>query len=53
MGERGFGGRGEGGRREGACTQIANVWERADFHRREVRLNCSKSGAEVANTLGP
>lgn len=37
---------------EGACTQIANVWERADFHRREVRLNCSKSGAEVANTLG-
>lgn len=36
----------------GACTQIANVWERADFHRREVRLNCSKSGAEVANTLG-
>lgn len=41
---------GQGG--EGACTQIANVWERADFHRREVRLNCSKSGAEVANTLG-
>lgn len=45
MGERWGGG-------EGACTQIANVWERADFHRREVRLNCSKSGAEVANTLG-
>lgn len=45
--ERGWG---QGG--EGACTQIANVWERADFHRREVRLNCSKSGAEVANTLG-
>lgn len=37
---------------EGACTQIANVWERADFHRREVRLNCSKRGPEVANTLG-
>lgn len=43
-------GGGDGG--GGACTQIANVWERADFHRREVRLNCSKSGAEVANTLG-
>lgn len=52
-GERGGGGGGWRGRvGEGACTQIANVWERADFHRREVRLNCSKSGAEVANTLG-
>lgn len=40
---------GQGG--EGVCTQIANVWERADFYRREVRLNCSKSGVEVANTL--
>lgn len=49
---RGEEGRGGGGGGEGACTQIANVWERADFHRREVRLNCSKSGAEVANTLG-
>lgn len=44
--ERGWG---QGG--EGVCTQIANVWERADFYRREVRLNCSKSGVEVANTL--
>ncbi|KAA8581932.1 hypothetical protein FQN60_008672 [Etheostoma spectabile] len=34
---------GQGG--EGACTQIANVWERADFHRREVRLNCSKKNS--------
>lgn len=40
---------GQGG--EGVCTQIANVWERADFYRREVRLNCSQSGVEVANTL--
>lgn len=41
-----------GWREGGACTQIANVWERADFHRREVRLNCWRSGAEVGNTLG-
>lgn len=50
QGENGGEGWGQGG--EGACTQIANVWERADFHRREVRLNCYKSGPEVANTLG-
>lgn len=50
QGENGERGWGQGG--EGACTQIANVWERADFYRREVVLNCSKSGAEVANALG-